>query len=252
MNARDVLRHIDEGANHFLRTLADAPHMTCTEAEGFTVIRPQEGQEGVSFVCDLQLEGCTPDQWRDIIARAKATGLPVWFSLLSTDEQFACFFGQERLHGAPLAADDEVYMALFPHELTDTSLPHPVVRVEDAASFADCAAVINTVLSDGRPDLHPIHHLPLMESERIRAHVLYCDGQPVSAAVTMAKDGAVSLEFVATLPGFRQRGYAMAVCHQAVHDALACDARLITVRAVNAAAARLYERLGFQAYNHAL
>ena len=231
MNARDILRHIDEGANHFLRTLAAAPHRTCMDAGGFTVIRPREGQEGVLFVCGLQLEGCTPSQWRDIISRAKATGLPVWFPLLSTDEQFACFFGRERIHGAPLAADDEVYMALFPHELT---------------------AVVNAVLSDGRPDLHPTHHLPLMKNGQLHAYVLYFEGTPVSAAVTMCKDGVASLEFVATLPTFRCRGYADAVCRQAVQDALNRGARLVTVRAVNAAAARLYSQLGFRAYNHAL
>lgn len=252
MNARDILRHIDEGANHFLRTLAAVPHMTCMDAGGFTVIRPKEGQEGIFFVCGLQLEGCTPSQWRDIIARAKATGLPVWFPLLSTDEQFTCFFGRERINGAPLAADDEVYMALFPHELTAVSLAPPVFRAKDAAAFADCAAVVNAVLSDGRPDLHPTHHLPLMKNGQLHAYVLYFEGTPVSAAVTMCKDGVASLEFVATLPTFRCRGYAEAVCRQAVQDALNRGARLVTVRAVNAAVARLYERLGFRSYNHAL
>lgn len=252
MNTRDILRHIDAGANHFLRTLAQGPHMTCTDKGGFTVIQPREGQEGISFVCDLQLEGLSAAQWQDVIARARATGLPVWFPLLSTDEQFACFFGRERIHGAAPSPEDEVYMALLPHELTTAPLTHAVVRAEDAAAFADCAHVANAVLAGGRPDLHPIHHLPLMESGRIRCHVLYCDGQPVSAAVTMARDGIASLELVATLPDFRLRGYAEAVCRQAVQDALKRGAKLVTVRAVNAAAARLYARLGFRSCNHAL
>ena len=96
------------------------------------------------------------------------------------------------------------------------------------------------------------HHLPLMETGRIHAHVLYADEHPVSAAVTMEKDGVASLEFVASLPGFRRMGYAEAVCRLAMADAWTRGAALITVRAVNPAVARLYERLGFRAYNHAL
>ena len=252
MEPRDILRRIDEGAEHFLRTLADAPHMTCTDAAGFTVIRPKAGEEGVSFVCELQLEGLSPAESAALIARAKETGLPVWFPLLCTDGQFAQFFGRERIHGAALAADDEVYMALLPEEFIPADAAFPVHLVTDEAAFADCARVVNAVLSGGRPDLHPVHHAPLMKAGRIRCHVLYEAGQPVSAAVTMAKDGAASLELVATLPEFRRRGYCGAVCHQAVADALRQGAEIVTLRAVNPAVARLYAQLGFHAYNHAL
>ena len=252
MDAREILRRIDQGAEHFLRTLADTPHMICTAADGYTVIRPKAGEEGVSFVRGLQLEGLTQVESAALIARVRAEGLPVWFPLLATDEQFQQFFGRTRIHGAPLTPEDEVYMALLPGELTAAPLTHPVQRVTDAAAFADCARVINVVLSGGRPDLHPIHHLPLVEKGRLHAHVAYHEGQPVSAAVTMCKSGAVSLEFVATLPAVRRMGYAGAVCRQAVQDELARGAALITVRAVNPAVARLYERLGFHSYNHDL
>lgn len=252
MDARDILRRIDEGANHFLHTLADGPHMTCTDADGFTVIQPKAGEAGVSFVCDLALEGLCQEDARTLIDRAKHVGFPVWFPLLSTDEQFAYFFGRERIHGAALAADDEVYMAMLPGEMIDVPPRFPVMRVESFAAFADCAHVVNTVLAGGRPDLHPIHHEHLMLSGRIRCHVLYNEGRPISAAVTMSQDGVASLELVATLPEYRHRGYAEAVCRQAVQDEWLRGAMLLTVRAVNSAAARIYERLGFHAYNDAL
>lgn len=252
MDAREILHHIDEGANHFLRTLAEGPHMSVKDSGGFTVIQPKAGQEGVSFVCGLRLESRTPAEWTDLIAHAKATGLPVWFPLLCTDAQHTCFFGRARIHGAPLSPEDEVYLAMLPGEMAALPQTHPVHRVTDKAMFADCAAVVNAVLADGRPDLHPLHHLPLWASGRIHCHVLYADGQPASAAVTMAKDGIASLELVATLPDFRRRGYARAVCHQAVMDEWSRGASLVTVRAVNATAARLYQQLGFRSYNHAL
>ena len=87
-----------------------------------------------------------------------------------------------------------------------------------------------------------------------RASLSYadCAWKAASAAVTMAKDGVASLELVATLPAFRRRGYARAVCHQAVMDEWARGTSLVTVRAVNVTAARLYQQLGFRSYNHAL
>lgn len=168
------------------------------------------------------------------------------------DTQFAQFFGRERLHGAAPAAEDEVYMALLPHEFIPAETSFSVHQAADETAFADCAQVVNAVLSDGRPDLHPVHHAPLMKVGRIRCHVLYEEGKPVSAAVTMAKEGAVSLEFVATLPDFRRRGYSAAVCRQAVADALRQGAEIVTLRAVSPAVARLYARMGFRAYNHVL
>ena len=126
MDAREILRHIDEGANHFLLTLADGPHMTATDGGGFTVIRPKDGQEGVSFVCRLQLEGLSRAESAALITRAKATGLPVWFPLLATDAQFQLFFGRERIHSAAPAADDEVYLAMLPGEMAVLPSTHAV------------------------------------------------------------------------------------------------------------------------------
>ena len=252
MNPRQILQHIDDGANHFLFTLADAPHMTRTDDHGITIIQPKPGEEGISFVCNLALAGPDAAEASALIRRAKSFGFPVWFPLLATDAQFADFFGRERLHSAPLAADDEVYMAMRPGEMTPGTPAFPVVHADALPAFADCAHVANTVLADGRPDLHPIHHAPLMQAGRIHCYVLYADDQPVSAAVTMAQAGIVSLELVATMPGHRRRGYADAVCRQAVQDAWARGAQLLTVRAVNSAAARIYEKLGFRVYNHAL
>lgn len=252
MNPREILQHIDNGANHFLLTLADAPHMTRRDAHGMTLIQPQPGQEGVSFVCQLALNGRDPAASQELIQQAKATGLPIWFPLLSTDEQFAAHFGRERIHGAPLSEDDEVYMAMLPGEMQACPGHHTAVQANTPAAFADCAHVANTVLAGGRPDLHPVHHAPLMEAGRIRCYVLYADGQPVSAATTMEQNSIVSLELVATLPKYRHQGYAETVCHLAVQDAWDSGARLVTVRAVNLTASRLYERLGFRAYNYAL
>ena len=136
MNPRQILQHIDDGANHFLFTLADAPHMTRTADHGITIIQPKPGEEGVSFVCNLALAGLDAAESSTLIRRAKSLGFPVWFPLLATDAQFAEFFGRERLHSAPFAADDEVYMAMRPGEMTPRTPAFPVVHADSLAPMS--------------------------------------------------------------------------------------------------------------------
>lgn len=63
---------------------------------------------------------------------------------------------------------------------------------------------------------------------------------------------AAALELVATLPEYRRRGFARAVCAKALREEITCGAALFTVRANGAASARVYRSLGFRVYNHAL
>lgn len=78
---------------------------------------------------------------------------------------------------------------------------------------------------------------------------MYRDNNPVSVAAIMDNNGAASLEFVGTIPEMRKKGFARAVCEKAVCDAFCDGASIITIRAINAAAARLYQSIGFKAYN---
>lgn len=252
MTDRDILRIIDDGANHFIRVLGSAPHMTITDTGYYTRVQPEPGEQGISFICDIRLDGLPPQAQEAVINEIRAQHIPVWFSLMATDEQFRLFFGRERLHGAPPAEDDEVYMAMLPDELLSRHDMSRVQRTDTAEAFADCAKVANDVLAGGRADVHPVYHWPLCRQGAMQGYVLYHNGQPAAAAFTMENDGVVSLELVATRPELRRRGFAKAVCTRAVSEALAAGAKLVTVRAVNSSAARLYAGLGFRSCNHAM
>ena len=64
----------------------------------------------------------------------------------------------------------------------------------------------------------------------------------------MDNNGFDSLEFVGIIPEMRRKGFAKAVCEKAVSDAFADSVSIITIRAINRAAARLYQSVGFKAY----
>lgn len=81
---------------------------------------------------------------------------------------------------------------------------------------------------------------------------MYSKNVPVSVAATMNNIGIVSLESVGTIPQMRRQGFAKAVCEKAVSDAFADGAKIVTVRAIDAAASKLYQSLGFKAYNYAI
>lgn len=100
--------------------------------------------------------------------------------------------------------------------------------------------------------MHPVYHYPLCEKGLMQCYVLYDGNTPISVASIMNNDGIASLELVAAIPEMRRRGFAKAVCEKVICDTFARGAKIITVRAVNAAAGRLYQSMGFMAYNYAI
>ena len=60
------------------------------------------------------------------------------------------------------------------------------------------------------------------------------------------------LNLVAAIPEMRRRVLQKAVCEKGHLRHFARGAKIITVRAVNAAAGRLYQSMGFKAYNYAI
>ncbi|MGZ6792758.1 MAG: GNAT family N-acetyltransferase [Mycobacteriales bacterium] len=72
------------------------------------------------------------------------------------------------------------------------------------------------------------------------------DGQPVSRGGCTVVGGVGEITGVATLPAYRGRGLASAVTAVLARDAVRRGARLLWLSAADAAAARLYARLGFR------
>jgi len=181
----------------------------------------------------------------------KSMNMPIWIGLLASDEVSFIFSRKEPAHGqAEPDENDEVYMAMFPEDQIEHQEEiHKIVEIHSAEEFAQWARITNDIFFGGYSVVHPIHHFTWCEEKGVKCYFLYYDSVPVSVAAIMNHQGAASLEFVGTIPEMRKRGFATAICEKATRDAFSDGASIITLRAANAAAAKIYQSIGFKAYN---
>lgn len=254
MTEQEIIKWIDKGANFYVSLFGKAEHMETVDTGFYTYVKPKAGAYGITFVYDIRIGHLTLNRQKELVAEIKALGMPVWLDLLADDALYRLVFEKDKVHGQTVFADqDEVYMALLPDQKrTERADASQIIRVQSAEEFALWAKLTNDLMAGGRPDLHPVYHYPLCQKGLMKCYVLYHDHTPAAVASVMDNNGIDSLEFVATVPQMRRRGFAREICARAVCDAFAGGAKIITLRAVNAAASKLYESIGFQVYNHAL
>lgn len=250
MTDREIRQYISSGANFYVSLFGEAVHMQKVDKEFYSYVRPKEGEHGISFIYRVHIEDLPAEQKKMVIDEMKAMQMPIWFDLLISDETAFLFSGKEGTHDQTgYDEDGETYLALLLEEKREYQEGmDQIIQVRTAEEFAVWARIANDVLAGGKPDMHPVHHYHLCEEGLMKCYILYHDDIPVSVAATMDDHGAVSLEFVATIPEMRRRGFAKAVCERAVTDAFLDGAFIVTVRAVDAAARRIYQSMGFKVY----
>jgi len=254
MTEKEIIQHINNGADYYVSLFGQAEHMETIEKEHYSYVKPKRDVHGISLVYNICLENLPAEKQQEVIEEIKGLNMPVWFDLTASDEQFRLFFGKEKIHGqASFLDDDEVYLALLPTQKPVFAASRQQVRkVQTAEEFAVWANQCNEVLSGGLPDIHPVYHYPLCQRGQMECYLIDDGAHPASGCAILNHQGIASLEFVATQPEQRRKGYAKAVCAAAIDAAFADGAQIVTVRAANAAASHLYQSLGFQIYNYAL
>lgn len=254
MTEKEIIKYIDDGANFYISLFGNAEHMEIVEKEFYSYVKPKTDEHGITFIYNVRLENLSIERQKEIIGEIKALRMPVWFDLAASDELFYLFFGKEKTHGQTVFSDnDEVYLALLPNEKPDYKTSNKkIVRVQTTDEFVVWTKINNDILAGGYPDMHPIYHYPLCQNGLMKCYIIYDNNTPVAVAAVLDNNGVASLEFVATVPEMRRKGYAKAICEKAVNDAFLEGANIVTVRAINAAACKLYQAIGFIAYNYAL
>ena len=254
MTDREIIQHIDNGANFYVSLFGNAIHMEKVDKEFYSYIKPKAGEYGISFIYNVRIENLPLEQQKSLIYEIKSMHMPIWLDLLTSDEVFYMFFGKEKTHGqTEFNENDEIYLAMLPEEKRKCyENNNKIIKIHSAEEFALWAQMTNDLLAGGYPDIHPVNHFTLCEKESLKCYIMYHDNIPVSVAAIMDNNGIASLEFVATIPEMRKKGFAKAVCEKAVYDAFSNGASIITVRAINAVAGKLYKSIGFKAYNYAL
>lgn len=251
MTDRATLQHIDDGANYYVSLFAEAIHMEKVDKEFYSYIKPKTGEQGISFIFNVRLNDLPPEKIKEVVDEMKSMNMPIWLGLLASDEVSFIFSGKEPTHGQTEPDEnDEVYMAMLPEEQKENQEENPeIVKIHSAEEFAQWAQITNSIFFDGYPIIHPVHHFTWCEKKGVKCYFLYHDSVPVSVAAVMEHHGAASLEFVGTIPEMRKKGFATAICEKATRDAFSDGASIITLRAANAAVAKIYQSIGFKAYN---
>lgn len=265
MTEQEIIKYINNGAKHYIRMFANAEHMEKHEEEYYSYIKPKAGEHGISFAYDIRIENLPKEKQQELVTEIKALQMPIWLDLDASDDVFRMFFGREKVHGQTVfAEEDEIYMAVSAEEWqamdkADNSVDKQkvkwnakITKVTSAKEFAVWSKINNDVLAGGFADIHPEYHYPICEKGLLHCYIAYDGNLPVAIASIMNNEGVSSLEFVATVPKMRRKGFAKAVCERAVEEAFADGAKIITVRAANLSAGKLYEKIGFKAYNYAL
>lgn len=251
---KQIIKHIDDGANFYISLFGNAEHMIMVDNGFYSYVIPKEGEHGIKFVYDIRITHLPIEQQKEIVAEIKALDMPIWLDLFASDKLHNLFFGKDKVHGQTVFADnDEVYLALSPDEKPNyTASSDKIIKVKTVDEFALWAKITNDLLAGGYPDMHPVYHYPLCQKGAMKCYILYKSSTPAAVATIMDNNGVASLEFVATIPEMRRQGHAKSVCEKAVSDTFTDGAKIITVRAINAAASSLYQSLGFVVYNHIL
>ena len=254
MTEKEIIKHINDGANYYISLFGKAQHMEVVNKEFYSYIRPKAGEKGISIIYNVHADRLAPEKQRAIISEMKERHMPIWLDLTVSDEVFFQVFGSEKLHGQKVFDDnDDRYMALpAEKEAEDYSVVEKIVKVQSEQEFSVWAKIANDILAGGNPDMHPVYHYPLCRDGIMKCYIAYKNGLPAAVASIADNRKIMSLEFVATLPEMRRQGLAAAVCKRAVYEAFVDGAEIVTVRAADGIAANLYESLGFKAYNYAM
>lgn len=251
MTHEEIIKHIDDGANYYVSLFGEASHMERIDREFYSYVKPKDGEQGIYLIYNIRLNALSEEQIKMCADEINSMNMPFWLDITLSGEAVCAFTGENPAHKKrEPKEDDEVYMAMLPEEKPEYQKnARKIITVNTAEEFAVWAKTANDIFSGGRTDIHPVNHFVWCEKKGVKCYILYHEGAPVSIAAIMDNNGADSLEFVGTVPEMRGKGFAKAVCEKAVSSAFDGGASIITARAVSRTAAKLYQSIGFKAYN---
>ncbi len=239
------------GAKAYLRTFALADVMELYRQDGLEWIAPYPGFTGPALVYDVSAEGSDIDlqigRW---IEGIDAGQIPAsWFTSPDwTPKNVVERLIAKGFRDQSNPAEPEWAMALPLGNVLATPSASPDISIRAVVTTADFQSwcdVVNPVLH-GWPMVTVGRYSSWLGRADIRLYLAFWGSVPVATSATVLEGSAASLEFVATLPGYRKRGVATAACLHALRELKGSGAQIATLRA-SAVGASVYERMGFQA-----
>jgi len=236
---------------HYMETLALPSHMEKHVDKACSWIRPKEGvDKGPQGVYRVNFENMTDEQVGQLIQYYSKRGAPdYWFvSPLSKPDNL-----REILADSGKILNGDMGMAIPPEKMMHTPWKKerdpaiPIKKVENKNDFKIWADIINAALFQEEL-INPDLFYPLCEKGKMVCFLGYNDKTPVATSMTLMNGDRIGrLEWIATLPEYRQKGMAAAVCCAGIEQLISDGALIITLTAREMGVS-LYESLGFQTY----
>lgn len=250
MKRTEISKHIDDGANFYLRVLGDAEHMEYSDNGYYSIIRPKEGQEGGTSLFNLRLEHLSDEELDEKVSEIKNLNLHTWWGYGLSERMLKAVFGDNRPKPATETNEEEGCMALLPDEAPkyeEIKISLTVKKVDNPEDFKLWADISNKILHGGYKLIHPENHYHLSKKGVMPCYIAYYNGTPAAVCSILNNKDISSLEFVATVEEYRKKGLARTVCAAAIDEAFQTGCKIITLRAFPEAK-KLYSAMGFKLY----
>ncbi|MDR2515706.1 MAG: GNAT family N-acetyltransferase [Christensenellaceae bacterium] len=243
----EALALVDRGANFYLHCIGDAAHMALDDNGLFETMRPNGDVNDLSSLFNLRLGALSDGELHRVIGEVRAKRIHTWWPLAASERVLSALYpdGKRPVYAE---SDLETYAVMLPGELP-AAIPPPsgfTVRIGDSlAAFSLWCELDNRLEHGGKRVFHPKNHLHLLDEGKMTCFLGFFKGEAVSTCAILSDGGAASLEFVSTEPKFRRRGFAAALCDEALAYAFGRGASSVSVRAVGDGRF-LGARLGFR------
>lgn len=255
MDRECIRAAIVRGMEYYLETLALPPHMEHYDDGQCAWIRPRQGAVGPACTYRVCFGEKSDAELRAMALAYREQGAPrSWLTTpFSTPARVGGLLMELGLIDPTDADLHDEGMAIPPERMSDLDFLSEsgasalrVERVATPEAFVHWTRITNDVLH-GMELLDPALYYPLCESGKMACFLGWDGDRPMSTAATMREDGNATLEFIATLPGARGRGFGTAVCRAALRQLVGEGAELVSLRA-RAMGVSLYRKLGFETY----
>lgn len=252
MNRDYLVECICRGVTSYLRSFALADCMELRIENGAEWISPKPGCAGPSLVFGLSLNAIGIENRIDTLIKGIMDGsVPsMWFvSPDWTPGNIVELLSAKGFRDLSNSDEPEPAMALSFEWVPEWRKPNPDVsvrKVQSSQEFSSWCAIANEVLH-GWDMVTAEHYSAWLAEDGIAMYLAYIGDVPIATASTIRDGDAASLEFVATLKEYRNRGAASAICMHALNELRNKSIKIVTLRAFHDGIS-LYSKLGFKIY----
>ena len=221
MEKKLAWHYIDEWANFYLRIFGEADNHELIEKDFYTILRPKDKKWASIF--NVRLENLKDDDLQKTVNEIKAMNQHVWWNQYSDRVNDVVFPEGRR---GPSPNDDEVFAVMTPDEMP--AYKDSTIKIVRAESLDDFEIFQNICFYK---TFTSVNFYNLYQKKMLRCYICFADKIPVAGTIVLINGQIYSLEFTSTLPEFRRKGYATAVCQKAIKEAFNEGAEVMTIRA---------------------